>query len=423
MVDKSVRQLIESFLNDPELIYSLNWNRHINPLEIYKINEPKHSAFISWLLDPEEAHGQGDFFIKNLLKECLTGDKEYSKFPNRVGILEINSIALTTSYVFTELKAGISNGTSNPRIDIAVIDDNTKTAIFIENKYGAKVDKKQLNSYNKYLTKHYGKVYNCVFVLLDLEKHDDLPTPWYSVDYSWLELSIKSILTQYPFESPIRRLLLDYYSNLTTDFSLDPYHQNCLKHIKNLSQNHTQLLDMYNNIQIKNTHILDLQLEDVINYTGKNADTINALYNLYLRYDDILIEMQSYGFYEFVSDRLEKALPVVNYDEIVEIEPNCISITTENIIAWNHDSWCAYIYYWENSKVEGRPGTIWFFTDFSLVPKTNAEKIESYLRKFRNRVNRNGKNNIKLRTYPVRPSIADLVGALKYYWKDLETIN
>jgi len=37
-----------------------------------KDNELKHSVFLSWLLDPSETHGLGDYFLKIFLRKPLS---------------------------------------------------------------------------------------------------------------------------------------------------------------------------------------------------------------------------------------------------------------------------------------------------------------------------------------------------------------
>ena len=58
--------LINKFLIDKNLFKVLNYQQNINFFDICNLSEPKYSSFLTWLLNPREAHGLNDLFIKEL---------------------------------------------------------------------------------------------------------------------------------------------------------------------------------------------------------------------------------------------------------------------------------------------------------------------------------------------------------------------
>ena len=98
--------------------------------------ELRHSEFLAFLMNPNQNHGLGDFFIKRLLQKAVAGKK-------------------TDSLPFTAIDLDIWNLEDIEirrewhQIDILVLSETRQLAIIIENKIGTKEHSNQLQRYYK----------------------------------------------------------------------------------------------------------------------------------------------------------------------------------------------------------------------------------------------------------------------------------
>jgi hypothetical protein len=127
--------------------------------------EVKHTKFLSYLLDPNESHGLGEYFIKNFVTRVsnMGTHESLQDFP---GILDLD-------FSFAEIKAEfhVKNGSAdlkNGSLDIFIKipsrrgGDESELIIAIENKLEATQSKSQLNKYSNGL--------NTIFSDIDVKK-------------------------------------------------------------------------------------------------------------------------------------------------------------------------------------------------------------------------------------------------------------
>src|SRR5215212_1191844 len=83
--------------------------------------ELRHSAFLAFLLDPQQLHGWGDAFLKRLLQEALvTEDRSgHGLAPIDIEVMDFDQLV-----AYRE----------RHNIDIFLIDERNRLAIIIENK-------------------------------------------------------------------------------------------------------------------------------------------------------------------------------------------------------------------------------------------------------------------------------------------------
>ena len=105
-------------------------------------DEVKHSKFLSFLLNPKEAHGLGDAFLTRMLQKAIE-DSGMSDLPVRRLDLELWDLT------DTEVRVEWSN------IDILVLNHARKLAIVIENKVGTGEHSEQLQRYYSLLAHHF----------------------------------------------------------------------------------------------------------------------------------------------------------------------------------------------------------------------------------------------------------------------------
>lgn len=123
---------------------------NFNPLlSFFKIGENQFSSMLAFFLNPKQAHGQGDVFLKAFLKQsCLD---------ERIG--NWNTVDVITEQP-TE---------ANRRIDIFLRFDSRQFAIGIENKIWAADQREQLKDYSAYLKRHFSEN-QCLLYMPPYEK-------------------------------------------------------------------------------------------------------------------------------------------------------------------------------------------------------------------------------------------------------------
>jgi hypothetical protein len=104
--------------------------------------ELRHSAFLAFLLDPQQPHGLGDDFLKKVLQTALLGNKTT---PLPVNIVKLHLMTLTQTRVERE-----SNN-----IDILLLNDEYELAVVIENKVWTGEHTNQLDRYYRTIQRQY----------------------------------------------------------------------------------------------------------------------------------------------------------------------------------------------------------------------------------------------------------------------------
>jgi hypothetical protein len=122
--------------------------------------EIKHSAFLAFLLDPQQNHGLRDAFIKRLLQEAIMSAPEASV---PVTPIELSFWDLEQIEVRREWK----------HIDVFLVDERNRLAVIIENKIDTVEHSDQLRRYYEVVKRHYP---NCKVIGLYLTPSGDEPS-------------------------------------------------------------------------------------------------------------------------------------------------------------------------------------------------------------------------------------------------------
>lgn len=168
-------------------------NRGINIFNAVgmQTQEIKHSAFLSWLLNPEQSHKLGNLFLKKLTEKLNLQVEDF---------LASDDITVETE----KLLDG-----SESRIDIYIQSEKSKTLIIIENKVFTTSHDNQLERYEKLVEGRIG--WNRTFIYLTpkggapTEKGDN----WLLFSYSGILEIIKELL-QKTTNQKLKYLLKDY---------------------------------------------------------------------------------------------------------------------------------------------------------------------------------------------------------------------
>ena len=175
-----------------------------NIFDVLRIShrEIRHSNFIGWLLDPQQGHGFGDFFLLSFINK-LTGISNEKSIDYNIGNLSDTQIIRETEN----------------DIDIFIKNEELSFSITIENKIRHKEDEKQLEKYYNHVSNKYQSIKDNYFVFL---------TPWgikprikemqdiYQIfDYTTLIGMFQNGLDKFEnIDSEIRTIINQYITNV-----------------------------------------------------------------------------------------------------------------------------------------------------------------------------------------------------------------
>lgn len=134
--------------------------------------EIRHSNVLAWLLDPAESHGQGDLFLRAVLIDMLRQSPE-SKRPFRA--LDLDGHELGTIEVHRE----------RDHIDLAVVCEDPKFIVAIENKVDSGEHSDQLQRYESAVARSFPE-HKPLFIFLS-------PDGFPASDEDWIPYSYKSL--------------------------------------------------------------------------------------------------------------------------------------------------------------------------------------------------------------------------------------
>ncbi len=160
--------------------------------------ELRHSDFLAFLLNPQQPHGLGDVFLKNLLQKILQQARG-ADLP--INLIDLDVWSLEETTVQREWR----------NIDILLLNEEKKLAVIIENKVDALEQHEQLDRYYKTVRESYQE-YSIVGIFLTPEGDSPSDKRFLTVSYctvadlveslvkrreSTLGLDIKTVMTHY----------------------------------------------------------------------------------------------------------------------------------------------------------------------------------------------------------------------------------
>lgn len=228
-VETQLKKLIldDDFTNIQNLV-----NEEINLMSILNIahKELQHSNLLAWLFTPNEAHGLGDFFLKEFIKLYFK-ENEYQDLGNDFSKLSVFDFVYM-NFDDVEIKREHKN------IDILILSKSNGLCIVIENKIYAKEGKGQLTKYRSYVVEEYEEYKHKIFIYLSLfeqEISEEERESYVSLTYEHIKKIIKLILNRQALGI-----------NINTRFVLEQYLQT-LKSLMNENEKIEQLAkDLYN---------------------------------------------------------------------------------------------------------------------------------------------------------------------------------
>ncbi|MDQ1317185.1 MAG: hypothetical protein QG588_836 [Candidatus Poribacteria bacterium] len=159
MADMSDIEILEEFINaNADLEQLEDIANRFNIFTAFKVvdNEIKHSTFLSWLMDPNESHGLGDYFLSIFLKKSVSKASSFGL--KSLSVFDIDSWHFDSVEILTEWR----------NIDILIRDDEHKFVCVIENKIYSKEQSSQLHRYRDIIQNEYPD-YSKLFIYLTVE--------------------------------------------------------------------------------------------------------------------------------------------------------------------------------------------------------------------------------------------------------------
>jgi hypothetical protein len=177
MNNKSEKEILEEFIHENTELEQLE--EIVDEFNIFTAldivnNEIRHSNFLSWLMNPDESHGLGDYFLTSFLKEASS--KSSSLGIEGPSVFDIDSWNFDDAEILREWK----------NIDILIKCDNQKFICVIENKIYSKEHSEQLRRYGDIIKKEYPN-YKKLFVYLTVE--GDIPSESEYIPLSYSEIA------------------------------------------------------------------------------------------------------------------------------------------------------------------------------------------------------------------------------------------
>ena len=173
-VPNSDLQALERFVVDnddllalEELIGRFNI---FDALRIVK-REVKHSDFLSWLLDPNESHGQGGLFLRAILMDLFKTARE-AGFPCPVSPIELDGEDLRGVEIRREWR----------NIDLLICCDQPNFVVAIENKIYSSERGKQLDRYREIIETEFPAVPS-LLAFLTIEGDEPTADNWVAYSY------------------------------------------------------------------------------------------------------------------------------------------------------------------------------------------------------------------------------------------------
>ena len=193
------------FLANPKLVSLMERVKTTDDfLDVIILSENQHSKMLSWCLNPNEGHAQGDTVLKDFLMAAYQAGRTTNTHANKIFFetwtpARIRTASFGSAFLTREFGLKLDGDTGKSRLDLFIVDRENKFVITIENKVKAKLGKEQLKAYyervaEKVARRPVFKEFLFLYVVVDskLETYDDdmlseLGNRWALLDYTWLQ--------------------------------------------------------------------------------------------------------------------------------------------------------------------------------------------------------------------------------------------
>lgn len=334
----------------PEFSRLSRYNQERTWLGYLPLSERHYCSLLEWLLNPQEGHGLGDFFLKQLLREAYTTALESSSpsvaehFKQRLkanmwfDLDELLISSLHSAMVAQEVAINLDeiDQPQNRRMDLLIVDPVMYVVIVIERKDGSKTHSGQLKDYQKWVEKEYPDYYQ-LFILSDSRglEHDLESSPdWIQLDDSWLIQSLKEALI--PGRLP--KSMIQRFEDLLYHFDWEgpyrePFYYGIEKELDQFSLTYRDTIQ-----RLRKNPITKLRHADVLTSFLPDADRneeteIRRALLLKCRYPSLIGDLLTRASLKELSNQLAKQHPDVSL--AFDIHDETLNIGTQSMqSAW-----------------------------------------------------------------------------------------
>lgn len=178
----------DAFLEDYDVLLQIE--EQLQPFNIFEAmnadkDELKHSAFLAFLLNPNQKHGIGEEFLRRFLFESA----KIAQASGRTG-----ENILRPSNVLASKLSGTTVRTEEGGIDVLITNDANKFIVVIENKINAGETNDQLIRYHAHVEKLYGG-WDKLYLFLSPNKRAPSFDAYHPIAYELIQRIAQQVLT------------------------------------------------------------------------------------------------------------------------------------------------------------------------------------------------------------------------------------
>jgi len=282
---------INLFLLDEDVRLCMDWGKENNIFSVLQPGEVKLSRMLAWLLDPREAHLQGDYFIKALIRAAFSESEITKDVFKSWNPIHLEAYSFTNAIVLLEHPIGEGN---DRKVDLVILDPANEMAIFIEHKMGSREGQNQTPDYYKELHKSY-PAFEQLFIFLDLNASEAEDKHWINLNYSWLEMSLKNLLEREALPVRIEWMLRDYLNYISDDYYLpSAFHEKPYHLLPDVAKNHA---DVIKNVREAANIVKSTDLISLMEFSSEQH-TFQYLYLRHQAFFDALFEYCEWDYWE-----------------------------------------------------------------------------------------------------------------------------
>lgn len=285
-------------VNEPDFDRISTYTRRFNPIRVMRMEsmEIRHSAILSWLMDPAESHGLGDSFLRAFIAGALRGDDTGRK-PTALDVAE-------EDLRYSEIRREWQN------IDILVLSRKQGWAFVIENKFYSSQHSNQLQRYRSKVEALYGagsknslseKQLKVRGIFLTLEDEEPKDGEYARIRYADICQLLEQLIEQnYGTLSQEVRTFLRHYLRV-------------IKEATGMDEKMTQMQALARKLYTSHRRVIDFIVEH-----GRTTDFTRAMEQVFgkdgsagiatIDGQEFYIHNRGDDFLDFIPDRWRKAL-------------------------------------------------------------------------------------------------------------------
>ncbi|WP_252504414.1 PD-(D/E)XK nuclease family protein [Sporosarcina sp. Marseille-Q4943] len=176
------QQILSLIEDSQEFTYLHNHFNRFNPFKVLQVDnyEIRHSNVLAWLMDPQQNHDLGAYFIKKLIAKVFVNPANYEdedKIAN-YDVLQLSRYSYHDLVVYKELATP-----NKKRIDLLAVSHLHQVAVLIENKFWSVESEGQLEEYIEFVRNAYDG-YKIIPVFLTLQDEEPTHEDYLMLGYS-----------------------------------------------------------------------------------------------------------------------------------------------------------------------------------------------------------------------------------------------